>query len=512
MLKAKAGVVVFVFLCSALLGFGANMGGDFVFLLGTDAVSLLPANQNDSHSEMVSRHICEGLVEFSPRMEIVPCLAKSWEVSESGRVYTFSLQEGIRFHDGSPFNAQAVKTYFDFMLAGKMRRSSFLQPYIKQVEVVSEYVVRFQLHFPFGAFLHYLAHTASLIVSPLSIDNYRDDIGKLGRNPVGTGPFVFGSWDTGEKISLKANLDYWKGRPSLDSILFRIVPEDITRVMQVQSGDANLTTNVPPVMYSLLTNDPNLTVRVEPTLRVIYLGLDNNKPPFDDTRVRQAINYALDKEMLVEVILQGMADACDSFLSPLTKGYSPVGQYPHDPQKARELLEQAGYPDGFSAKLVTPKGRYPQDYETAIAIQGMLEEVGIHVDVEYLEWARYTAVVFSEPEEAAYDMFLHGWAPSTGEVGWVLRPLFQSTNLPPSGDNATHFDNPELDDLIQRGMRAVDPVESQQIYTQAQRLIFEQAPWGFLYYLKQVVVYDKNVQGVEVLPIDIVLVKNAWFE
>jgi len=508
----KKALWMVVFFVVTLVAFGANYGGSFVFLMGSDAVTLLPANMNDNPSETVTRHIFDGLVAFNEQMEIVPALAEKWEANENGTVYTFFLRHGVKFHDGTVFNAHAVKTYYDFMLGGTMRRSSLLRPYIKEVEVINDSVVRFHLNFPFGSFLNYLCHGASLIVSPKSIEQYGHDVGDLGRHPVGTGPFSLVSWKPAQSIVLKANEEYWGGRPYLDKIEFRIIPEDITRVVQVQSGDAHLTPNAPPVMLRRLEADKSLKVRIEPSLRVIYLGFDNRKEPFTDIRVRQAINYAIDKDRLVRVILRGMAQPADSPLAPLTMGYSSTGGYPYNPEKAKQLLKDAGYPNGLSFEFVTPRGRYLQDYETAIAVQAMLAEVSIDVDVQPMEWGSYISYIFTDPDKASYEMYLLGWAPSTGEADWVLRPLFSSSNLPPSGDNASYYANQKVDELIQAGMREVDDAERNEIYRQAQQQIVDDAAWAFLYSLNQLVVHSTEVEGVEVLPIEIVLVKNAWFK
>src|SRR6056297_574384 len=229
-------LVLLLFVLSLLtVGFAADYGGDFVYVMGADAVTLLPANMTDNPSEAVCRHIFDGLVEFTPEMEMVPALAKSWDVSEDGTVYTFHLQEGVKFHDGAPFNAQAVKRYFDYTIENPVKRQSLYKPFIKEITVVDDYTVDFQLQFSFSGFLSTLAHGAGLIVSPEMIDKYGDDVAMLGRNPSGTGPFEFVEWKRGEIIKVKANEDYFKGRPYLDSIDFKVVPEDITRVMQVQS-------------------------------------------------------------------------------------------------------------------------------------------------------------------------------------------------------------------------------------------------------------------------------------
>lgn len=505
-------LVLLLFVLSLLtVGFAADYGGDFVYVMGADAVTLLPANMTDNPSEAVCRHIFDGLVEFTPEMEMVPALAKSWDVSEDGTVYTFHLQEGIKFHDGAPFNAQAVKRYFDYTIENPVKRQSLYKPFIKEITVVDDYTVDFQLQFSFSGFLSTLAHGAGLIVSPEMIDKYGDDVAMLGRNPSGTGPFEFVEWKRGEIIKVKANEDYFKGRPYLDSIDFKVVPEDITRVMQVQSGDADLTMRVPPIMKKKLEGDKNVELKVEPSLRVIFLGFNHLKEPYDDVRVRKAINYAINKEQLCNVILRGLGTPSDSPLSPLTMGYDETGGYPYNPEKAKELLKEAGQ-ENLEMTLSTPRGRYLQDYESVIAIQSMLSEVGIDVDVQPMEWGQYVGSLFTEPENAEYEVFLLGWAPSTGSADWVLRPLFTSDNFAPNGNNNTFYKNERVDELVEKAARATTSEKADEYYAEAQEIIVDDAAWVFLHNLSQLVMYNSDVEGVDILPIEIVLVKDAWFK
>ncbi|WP_051962932.1 glutathione ABC transporter substrate-binding protein [Mesoaciditoga lauensis] len=504
-------LIVAVF--SAIFAAG-SYGGVFNYLTGADAKTLFPANATDNPSYTVSRHIFDGLVEFTTDMKIVPALAKSWDISKDGTVYTFHLRKGIKFQDGTPFNAQAVKTFFDYVLTHKLRRTSLYKPYIKSVDVVDEYTVAFHLNFPFGGFLHTLAHGAGLIVDPAMIKKYGDNPGELGRHPVGTGPFELVEWKEGEIIKLKANPNYWKGRPYLDGINFKVIPNDMTRLIQVETGGADLTVRVPPIMVKKLKNDKRVNIMVKPSLRVIYLGFNLKKKPFDDVRVRQALNYAINKKELCSVIMQGLATPSDSPLSPLTWGYSSTGGYPYNPEKAKELLKEAGYDANHPLKfeLVTPRGRYLNDYETSVAIQAMLKKVNVDVSVRAMEWGSYISYLFSNPKpsDAKYQVFLLGWAPSTGDADWVLRPLFSSTEWPPYGDNNTYYSNPEVDKLIVAGMKESNPEKRKEDYAKAQKLIVQDAPWVFLYNLQQAVATRKDVHGVEILPVEIVLAKNAW--
>jgi ABC-type transport system substrate-binding protein len=493
--------VVLALVMAGWLGWAQQYGGTVVIAWGTDAVRLDPADMTDNPSETVLRHIMDGLVEFDEQLNKNPCLAKSWEISEDGTVYTFHLREGIKFHDGTPFNAEAVAFNFNRIITQNLRRTALFQPYIDSVTAVDEYTVVFKLKAPFGAFLNHLAHGAALIQSPTAIQTWGAEVGK---HPVGTGPFKFVEWVPGDHITLEANPDYWRGRPYLDRIIFQVVPEASTRVFRLESGEAHIATRIPPTEVPRLKANPNIEVLVRQTLRVIYIGMNNQKPPFNDVRVRQAVNYAIDKELLCQSILGGYADPADSPLAPLTWGYYSTGGYPYDPEKAKALLAEAGYPNGFEATLYTPKGRYLMDYETALAVQAMLAEVGIRVRVQVMEWAAYLSML----ERREQEMFLLGWAPSTADGDWVLRPLFHSANWSPRDNNALYA-NPEVDALIEQGMRAMGEARYE-LYKKAQEIIVRDAPWAFLYVLKDINAHSKKLHNVQYLPIEIILVKNAW--
>ncbi|MEW6045347.1 MAG: glutathione ABC transporter substrate-binding protein [Bacillota bacterium] len=498
-------VAVFAVMAAALPSAAAAQ--TITVATGTDAVRLDPPDMTDNPSETVLRHIMDGLVEFDERLNIRPALAERWEFANDGKDVIFYLRKGVRFHDGTPFNAQAVKANFDRILTSKLRRTALYAPYVDSVEARDAYTVVFHLKFPFGAFLHHLAHGAGLIQSPANIQRWGE---KVGQHPVGTGPYRFVEWIPGDHITLEANPEYWRGRPKADRIVFRVVPEDATRVFQLQTGEADVITFVPPSEVPRLQAGAETNVLVRDSLRVIYVGFNTQRKPFDDPRVRQAINYAINKELIVSQVLGGFAQVSDSPMAPLVNGYCSTGGYPYDPQKARELLRAAGYPGGLDVTLWAPQGRYLKDYETAVAIQAMLQQVGVRAQLRTFEWATYLRNIFDVPkEQATYQMFLLGWAPSTGDADWVVRPLLHSSSHPP-GDNASYYSNPAVDRLIEQGMRVSDPAARAQVYCEAQKQIVADAPWAFLHVLKQIVGVRSNLQGVKVLPIEIVLVKDAW--
>ncbi|MCD6545032.1 MAG: glutathione ABC transporter substrate-binding protein [Thermotogae bacterium] len=515
MRKRTWSLVILLVSLSFLLIFAGEApkyGGKVIYTMGTDAKTLLPPHINDSPSGEVARHIFEGLVEYDEKLNIKPLLAEKWEMSNDGLTYTFYLRKGVKFHDGTDFNAQAVKKTFDFIINGKLRRTNIYKKRIKEVEIVDDYTVRFHLKAPFSDFLNYMASTNADILSPKAIEKYGDDYGEFGKYPVGTGPFVFVEWKPGEKIVLKANENYWGGRPYLDEIEFRVTPEDVTRALQIQSGDAHITTRVPPVMYNALKKDPRVVIERVPETRVIFLGINTIKKPLDDIRVRRALNYAIDKEKICKVVLQGMAFPLKSPISELLPGHYPVGAYPYDPKKAKELLKEAGFDENHKLKLelATPKGRYLMDYQTALAIQGMLKEVGVEIDVRPMEWGEYINYLFAGRENAKYDIYLLGWSDTLASN--VIDRLFSSTNVPPLGENIGFYSNPKVDELIEKISRAIDPKKKDEYLAEVQKIIMADAPWVFLHNVQELILYRKGLKGLIWHSSEFLDLRKAWWD
>ncbi len=510
----------FLFFVTLVLVFGllstfAFAGGKSLIVgQGVEPVGLDPQDVTDNPSYEVARHIYEGLVEFTPDLKIAPCLAEKWDVSKDGLTWTFYLRKGVKFHSGAPFNAEAVKKNFDRIINGKFKRTSLYKPIIDSIEVVDEYTVRFKLKVPFGAFLHILSHGAGLILDPTLIDKGAD----IKHHPSGTGPFVFKEWIPGDHITLLANKNYWrKDKVKLSKIIFKTIPEDTSRTMMLETGELDIAERISPFDVPRLKKNKKVKVEIAPSLRVVYMLINNVK--FSDARVRQAFNYAVDKEAICKNILKGLGEPAHSPLAPLTWGYADAGYYKYDPEKAKALLAEAGWKDTdgdgildkdgkkFVLKLYTPHGRYLMDYKVVEAVQGYLQKIGIEAKLHTADWATYLASLRKPPEEAKYDLALLGWAPSTGDGDWVLRPLFHSKYWAPKGPNRAFYKNPEVDKLIMEGMTTVDPEKRKEAYRKAQEIIMKDAPWLFLHVQKNVIAYRTNIKNVVELPLEILVVK-----
>ena len=483
----KALLVLFTLVFVVAMTFSA---GDVVVAMNGDAATLYPADMTDNYSEEICRHIYEGLVEFDQDMNVVPALAKDWDISPDGMKYFFYLEEGVTFHDGTPFTAEAVKLHFDRLLAGGLRRSSLYVPFIDSVQIIDEYTVMFRMKNPFGPLLNHLAHGAGLIVSPEVLKNY--DKAEISNHPMGTGPYVFVEWAKGDHVKVVANKDYRKGTPGLDSINFKIVPEANTRVLMLESGDSQVSNMIEPIDVSRLQADPKVDVVIVPSLTVRYVGFNMTKPPFDNKLVRQAANYAIDKKAISQALFRGYAQPAKSVIAPNVNGYFETEGYPYNPTKAKELLKEAGYPNGVDTILFAA----PHYQQIAVIVQSQLKAIGINAEIQVYE----------------HTMYVIGWSPSAGDADWVVRPLFDSANWPPDGDNHVGMDNAEVDRLLELEMTTFDAEKRQEYLTQLQKLLVEEAPWIFLYVQDQMVGVSNQLKDVMVLPLGVTVLKYAYME
>ena len=478
---------------------GSDEPKELIVAMGTDASTFDPHFTTDSATEVLNKNIYNNLVRFDADMNLVNDLATDYKVAEDGVTWTFWLREGVEFHDGTPFNAEAVKVNFERVLdenTGSPRRSVLAM--IESVEVVDENVVKIVTSYPTGSLLQQLAHPVGAMISPTAIEEYGED---LARNPVGTGPFKLVQWDSGEKIVMEANPNYFEGASKVSRIEFRIVPEDATRAMLIETGDVDVALRLPIVELERLREMEGLNQIETSTVMTMYVALNNQKGALQDVRVRQAMNYAINKETIINDILGGYAIEADAPISPSTWGHASIGAYPYDPDKARQLLADAGYAEGeVEVELWTPVGRYLMDTQIAENLQAQLAEVGINMGIRQWEFQ----ALMEEVKKGEFDMVLLGWSPSTGDADQGLFPVFHSKEWPPASNRA-HYANAKVDRLLGEDKMEVDPENRLELYRQAQEIIMDEAAWIFLHYPKQVVVTQSNVTGLEVLPTEHIL-------
>ncbi len=481
-----------------------RMGGEMVLGFGTDPESLDPNKMTSSPAAMVLTHIAEPLLFMSEDLKVTPLLAESWAFSEDSRVLTLHLRRGVVFHDGAPFNAQAVKVNLE-----RFRRATFaflLFPRVQTIDVVDEYTVRLNLDMPFAPIIAHLTHNFVAMISPkqLAALEGRDII-----EPVGTGPFKFDTWVRGDYVRIVRNPDYWGDKPYLDSVVFKVVPSDATRLVLLETGQIHAMMRVPPLDAPRVAATAGLQLVSIPSVRTIYIGFNNQRAPFTDVRVRRAINYAVDKEAIVTEILGGAGGVSDAPIMPLIFGHSPQTPYRYDPERARQLLREAGFPRGFRTTLHHPTGRYVKDAAIIEAVQAYLAEVGIEAELVTMEWAAYLAFTRKPVTESTVNMFMLGWGCVTLDADYGLFPMFHTSQWAPLS-NRSFYSNPTVDTLLELGRVAPDPISRKAIYARAIEVLWEDAGWLFLHYEGQLNAQQTVARGLVHDTRELILAHRAW--
>lgn len=482
---------------------------DLVVAQGTDVEDLDPHLIASTPAAIITEHIFDTLVTLDEDFNIVPRLAEDWTISDDGLEYTFELRDDVVFTDGTPFNAEVVKYNIERLLDPDT--PVLLRSYIdmaESAEVIDEYTVKINLKYPHAPFLSRLTAASNAMVSPEAVEEYGDD---FSRNPVGSGAFKLAEWVPGTELVLERNPDYWGEEPGFETITFVPVPEDGTRMAMLEAGDVDIIVRVPPLDADRLDAEEHIEVINAPSTRAIYAGLNVTFEPLSDPRVRQALNYAVDKEEITEAILHDAGRPLDSPLLPEMFPHRQVGPYEFDPDKARELLAEAGYEDGFEMTFHHPEGRYLMDRRIAEAIQGYLADVGIDVEMETMEWAAYLEFIRKPIEETESNMYLLGWGPWILDGDQMLYPMFLSDQAPPAGSNYGFYDNPEVDEALIQGTSTTDEEERIEAYGKAQEIIWEEAPWVFLHAEEQIIAKHTDLENVLILPIEQLRFHNAYW-
>jgi len=476
-------------------------GGRLTIAMEYDPSTLDPLGMTDTPAANVFMHVAESLFRLDPDGELEYVLAEDFEASDDGLEYTISLRQGVDFHDGTPFNAEAAK----WNLIRFRDEASFgptLLEAVSDIEVVDEYTIRIHLSDPFGPLLSHLAHSFTGFLSPTAVDDGVD-------YPVGTGPFEYVRWIPDTELVLERNPNYWGEGPYLDELVFLPISEGGTRVMMLLAGEIDATTVVPADDVSIVEAEPNAEVVIVPSLTIQYVGMNCQRGPFADPLVRRALNYAIDKQEIVDYVEGGFATVAAAPFSPGVFGYHEAGPYPYDPQKAMDLLADAGYPDGFRTTL-----RYNPGWRElgAEVIQAQLMEVGIQVELISMEWGSYLDFTNRPVEDSEVDIYMLGWSTPTGDADYTMYSLFHGAQWAPDGSNRSFYKNVSVDVLLDAARRNPDPAEREQLYATAIELVWDDAPWVFLHNPDHTYGVRDNVRGLVYHPNFTLQAHMAWLD
>lgn len=472
-------------------------GKDIIYASESTAKSLDPHDTSDTYSGAIERAIMQGLMGFDKDLHIVPLLAESYTFNDQATEFTFKLRKGIKFQDGTDFNAQAVKVNIDRMMTGKYKRSSLMKP-VKELQILDDYTVRFILKEPFGAFVNAIAHPGSLIISPKAIAEYGDEVSK---HPVGTGPFIFKEWVSGDHVTIVKNPNYWRGEVKVDSITFRPVPESGARLAMLRAGQAQYIYPMPAELQKVAERDNNIEIISKPSIIERYLILNTKYTPLADPRVRQAINYALDKQSIIKIAWGGAATEADSIIPSNLQFYKKQAVWPYDVAKAKALMKEAGYEKGFKVVFLTPNAS--NRLRATEMAQQQLKAIGITGELESMDVASfYNRLESYKVDDVGKVPFIAfgGWSASTGDADWGIRPLLSTEAFPPAMSNFGFFSDKQVDALVQAGLASADSKVRADAYGKLQDIIWPKAPWGYLFVDTLMAAKVKNLKGIYPLP------------
>ena len=481
--------------------------GQIIVAQGGDPNTLDPKYLKDNTTQNVLRLMFDSLYHRDNNMQIVPWLATSYENPDE-LTWRFHLRQGVKFHNGNDFRANDVKFTLGRLVEDDSQFST--RKYVDRVEVVDDYTVDIVTKEPYAAFM------TRVVLWHMTDEEYFNEVGAEGfaSKPVGTGPFTFVEWVKDERVVFEANRDYWGGSPKIKTVIFTPIPEMATRIAALEAGDVDIIA-VPPE-YVDQTPEGVEAVTV-PGTTAYFLAMNVNMEPFDDVRVRQAMNYAIDVESIIENVLNGLARRLDNPLLPEAFGYIATPVYSYDPDKAKSLLAEAGYPDGFEMKI----DARPSDKELAEVLVGQLSALGIKVNVVLTEGAAFTALY----EPGFTQTYLGSWGNSEADADGMLSKQFYSDRYSCNllgaegetgyGDLArgcyySGYANAEVDAAIVAGSRDVDPENRKEYYATAVKIIVEEAPWLFLYNPVSIFGQRDRVQGWVPRSDALIILDEAW--
>ncbi|MEG0354519.1 MAG: ABC transporter substrate-binding protein [Lachnospiraceae bacterium] len=458
---------------------------DLVIAIEGTVTSMDPHNIPDTNAISATRGVYENLVQFDKDNKIIGQLAKSWEISDDSLTYTFHLNEGIKFHDGTDFNPAAVKTNYDRVVDKnnnlRTRRTFIVtnadeteKARVASIETPDDNTVVFKLTEAWSPFINKL--TQFCIISPEALKQYGNDI---MQHACGTGPYTIKEWKEGDHTTMNRNDAYWgKEKPTVDSVTIKEVPEAGSRTAMLQTGEADLVYPMPADQISAIEGTGDVNVNTTDSNIMRYVTLNMNLPELKDVKVRQAMNYAIDKEAYVKLMYAGYGSPATSVVPSIINGYKEQTLYKYDVKKAKSLMKEAGYEKGF--KLTIWGDNSTQETKGMTFIKQQLEQIGITVDVLPMDPATVNDKINVPLDQSEVNMWYVNWSASDFTMDGSLRALLYSTMAPPVSANTPYYNNPEFDKALDEGLKTANLDEQAKIYEKVQKIAWDDAPWLFL--------------------------------
>ena len=456
---------------------------------------------NDGFSLRANRLIYSRLVEADENMQIHPGLAESWQQLDD-KTMQFKLRKGIKFHNGDDFTAEDVKFSFERMMNSP--RIAFVLPPIERIDIVDDYTVNIVTKTPFGPLLAHLSHPALGMVSKKLLTENPE---ALKEKPIGTGSYKFKEWIYGDKLVLEKNEDFYdKNERGLKYIIFKNVVEASNRAIGLETGEIDIATPISSVDEENIKNNPKLQLLTKPSISYTYIGMNMTKVPLNDIRVRKAINYAIDKQAIIDVILNGNGKIATSPIAPGVFGFTDkTKNYEYNVEKAKELMKEAGYENGFTTSILVFSGE--ANTQTAEIVQAYLKEIGIDLKIEIVEVSTY----WDMTERGVHNLFLGSWGVVTGDADYGLYAMYHSSAKGGAG-NRDFYENEKVDELLDKAKTEIDPETRKKLYEEAQILIVNDAPDVMLYNRNLTVGAQKYIKGLGIHPVTLYNFATVYIE
>lgn len=504
------GMVVFGMCLCGFSGSG-RAESSLTIAVESDPTNIDPRFGTDVNSYRVWQLTSNGLVQKDPQSNLIPDLAERWE-NPDDKTYIFYLKRGIKFHDGSELTAEDVKYTFETILDPDMKspRAAGYQN-IESIEILDPYTIKFTLKEVYAPFL------IEMVQAIVPKEATEQQEGKqFTERLIGTGAFKLVDWAHDEQLIFEANPDYFEGAPKLDQIVIKIIPDDTVRFLELKQRGIDFVQNaIPPDMVPIAEETKGLKVLAEESVVIYYLGFNLEDPILKNVKVRQAMAYAIDRQAIVDHLIKGQASLATGLLSPKNWAYEPaVKTYDYDIEKAKQLLDEAGYPDPDSDG---PEPRFTLVYKTSTAplririgevVQDQLKKVGIEIsEIQTFEWAKF----YEDIKSGNFQIYTLRWVGITEPN--IFHSIFHSSMVPPDGRNRGRYRNPRIDELTEAGYQTINIEERKKIYSEIQKILAEELPYIFLWYPHNIVVMDEAIKGFTLYPDgDFASFKNVWIE
>ena len=462
----------------------ALAGADIVFLYG---------------ETLTKQYVGEGLE---------PGLATEWHGSEDLTEWTFTLRDDVVFSDGSPMTSTDVVATFERIMDPDIQSPYKADlAFITGVKATGEHEVVFSLDRPLVYFPASVSEFLTVIMKASSFEENGNTYERIVA-PVTTGPYALTSYQADAKAVLARNDNYWNGEPGFEQVEFRFIPEATAREAMIRSGEIDITMTPPTTSLEALRNDPRVTVETAPGLTGVYLGINLvNEPKLQDIRVREAMNLAIDRESIIDNVLLGLGDALTSPISSVTPGACAVGESTYDPERAKQLLAEAGA-EGTAIDFLAPNGRYLQDAQASAAIASQLQEVGFTVKSFTRDATAYLDEIRKAPEDASFDIGMFVNTPSLPDTGLALNHWF-GERITPNGFNFAGYQSDVMDDLKRKSGEIADPEARAEVLCEALKVTWEDYPAIWLWAEQTVTLTNGTVDGVDVSPRGILRLAEA---